>query len=178
MGRWGQGSACPCLHWPTPAPGLGCSAWPGPELDGRVRLILFDHLAIQSPPKIALAGSPKKAKRKIPEDDTHGCVSSGRSTSSGLGSWSWRRGRTEGSGTYRLVTLGKSVKDVQATSQAGLGRTSQCSQRLVASGRSLARGRTPPWGYWIAWKWVCTPNGCAWGGLGPFLDAKHPFPDY
>ena len=72
-------------------------------------------------------------------------------------------GQDCGLGTYRLVTLGKSVKDVPATSQAaGLG-TSQCSQKLVTSGRSLAQGRTAPWGYLAYGNGVCcTPNGCAW----------------
>lgn len=85
-----------CMPLPAlaraPASGLGCSVWPGPELMEGC-FVLSDHLEIQSPPKIALAGSPEKAKRKY-QKMIHVAVSSGRTTSSGLGTWSWWRGRT------------------------------------------------------------------------------------
>ena len=146
-GKMRQGSACRCLHWPEPV-----STWPGPKLmEGCI--VLSDHLEIQSPPKDCSSWVSKKGQKEIPEDDTRGCFL-WESHQQGSGDVELVEGQDAGLGAYRLVTLGKSVKDVAATSQAAvLEGTSQCSQKLVTSGSHGGLGEHRPVGPPDVWRW-------------------------
>lgn len=161
-GRWGRGLHAPACTGPRPSLWSGMFCVARTRADGRL-LCPIGSLGNPEPPKDCSSWVSRKGQKEISEDDTRGCFL-WENHQQWPGDVELVEGQDRGLGTHRLVTLGKRVKDVPATSQAaGLGGTSQCSQKLVTSGRSLAQGRTALWGYLAYGNGVCcTPNGCAW----------------
>ena len=151
-GKMRQGSACRCLHWPEPV-----STWPGPKLMEGC-LVLSDHLEIQSPPKDCSSWVSKKGQKETPEDDTRGCFL-WESTSGGLGTRSWRRGRTLDLGRTGCWPWGR----VSRTSQPPPRQ--QCWKEQVSVHKSSSHlaghgglGENRPAGLPDVWKWRCAPN--------------------
>lgn len=149
----------------APASGLGCSAWPGPELMEGC-LILSDHLEIQSPPKIALAGSPKKAKRKYQKMIHMAVFPLGEPPA-----MAWGRGAGGGAGqrTWDLQAgdLGEECQGRPSHLPGSrAGKNKSVFTKACRIWQVIGPGENAPWGYLTYGNGVrCTPNGCAWEDL-------------
>ena len=128
----------------------------------------------RAPPKIALVGSPKKAKRKH-QKMIHVAVSSGRAPAV-----VWGQGAGGGAGRW---TWGAQAADLGEECQ---GRRSHLPGSSAGRNKSVFTKARHIWQVTVAWGRTAlrgyltygnggAPQTLCLGGLGPLLDAKHPF---